>query len=170
MNSKMSTQDFEEIYERYKTMLYRIAFTYLKNNVDVEDVLQEVFLKRFRQAPEFEDEEHEKYWMIRITINLSKDTLRSFWKKKVGSIDELIKSPEILQWNFSENEKEIFREVMSLPDKQKIAVYLHYYEGYTCKEIAGILNCKESAVKMRLKKGRELLKISMKKEGLYAVR
>ena len=127
MNSNMSTQEFENIYERYKTMLYRIAFTYLKNNQDVQDVLQEVFLKRFYEAPTFENEEHEKYWMIRITINLSKNLLKSFWKRKVGTINELMESEDVFQWNFSENEQEIFRMIMSLPDKQRTTIYLHYY-------------------------------------------
>lgn len=164
MNSGVNTQDFEEIYQKYKNTLYRIAFTYLKNNVDVEDVLQDVFLKRFYKSPKFKDEKHEKYWLIRITINLCKDTLRSFWNKNVKSIDELMESQEIIQWDFSEDEKYIFREVMSLPDKQKTVMYLYYYERYSCKEIAEILKCSESAVKMRLKKGRELLKINLEKE------
>lgn len=158
MHSKMSTQEFEEIYERYKTTLYRIAFTYLKNNHDVQDVLQEVFLKRFYQAPTFTDENHEKYWMIRVTINLSKNLLKSFWKRNVGTMDELMESDDISQWSFSGNEQELFKNIMSLPEKQRTAIYLHYYEEYSCKEIADILKCKESAVKMRLKKGRELLK------------
>lgn len=165
MKAKMSTQEFKKIYEQYKTMLYRIAFTYLKNNDDVEDVLQEVFWKHFYHAPVFDNEEHEKFWMIRITVNLSKDALRTFWRRNVGSIDELLKTPEVAQWNFTESEKDIFREVMRLPEKQKTAIYLHYYEEYSCKEIANILKCKESAVKMRLKKERELLKIHLEKEG-----
>lgn len=166
MNSKMSTQEFEKIYERYKTMLYRIAFTYLKNNQDVQDVLQEVFLKRFYQAPPFQDEEHEKYWMIRITINLSKNLLRSFWRKNVGTLDELMESEDVLRIDFSESETDLFRQVMTLPDKQKAVIYLHYYEGYRCKEIAEILNCKESSVKMKLKKGREILKNQLEQEEL----
>lgn len=161
MNSKLSTHEFKEIYERYKATLYRIAFTYLKNNEDVEDVLQEVFLKRLYKAPRFENEKQEKYWMIRVTINLSKDVLKSFWRKNIDSIEEM---QEIKYWQFSKEEKDIFQMVMSLPVKQKLVIYLHYYEGYTCKEIAEILRCKESAIKMRLKKGRELLKIDLEME------
>ena len=166
MKSEREMEDFEKIYERYKNMLYRIACTYLKNNVDVEDVLQEVFLKRFYQAPKFKDEEHEKYWMIRVTINRSKDVLKSFWKNHVTSVDELMESQDVLRWNLSDNEKNLFREVMSLPEKQKTTMYLYYYEGYSCREIAEILGCRESAVKMRLKKGRELLRINLEKEGI----
>lgn len=166
MSENMGTQDFEEIYERYKTMLYRIAFTYLKNNADVEDVLQEVFLKRFYQAPEFANEEHENHWMIRITVNLCKNTLKSFWKKNVDGLEELPGWQDMLVGHRNDRKKEVLEEVMRLPAKQRIAVYLHYYEGYSCKEIANILACKESAVKMRLKKGRDLLKISLEEEGL----
>lgn len=167
MNSKMSTQEFEKIYERYKTMLYRIAFTYLRNNQDVQDVLQEVFMRRFYQAPDFQDEEHEKYWMIRITINLSKNLAKSFWRRNVGTIDEWMESEDVLRFEFSESETELFRQVMLLPDKQKAVIYLHYYEGYRCREIAEILHCKESAVKMKLKKGREMLKDQLEKEDCY---
>ena len=166
MSENMGTQDFEEIYERYKTMLYRIAFTYLKNNADVEDVLQEVFLKRFYQAPEFANEEHENHWMIRITVNLCKNTLKSFWKKNVDGLEELPGWQDMLVGHRNDRKKEVLEEVMRLPAKQRIAGYLHYYEGYSCKEIANILACKESAVKMRLKKGRDLLKISLEEEGL----
>lgn len=165
MKEKMCTQEFEQIYERYKTMLYRIAFTYLKNNDDVEDVLQEVFCKRFYHAPAFKDEEHEKFWMIRITVNLSKDSLRSFWRRNVATMEEILHLSDVVRWNFTEEEKDIFKKVIMLPEKQKTAIYLHYYEGYSCKEIADILKCKESAVKMRLKKGRELLKLHLEKEG-----
>lgn len=166
MSKKMGTQDFEKIYERYKTTLYRIAFTYLKNNADVEDVLQEVFLKRLYQAPQFESEEHETHWMIRITVNLCKNTLKSFWKRNVDGIDELPELENMLVGHRNDRKREVLEEVMKLPAKQRITIYLHYYEGYSCKEIANILACKESAVKMRLKKGRDLLKISLKEEGL----
>ena len=166
MNQKMSTQDSEIIYERYKTMLYRIAFTYLKNNHDVQDVLQEVFMKRFYKAPHFENENQEKYWMIRITINLSKNHLNSFWHKNVEAIDEISESEDVIQFGFSENESEMFNKIMSLPDKHKTVIFLYYYEGYNCREISEILKCRESAVKMKLKRGRELLKIQIEEEKI----
>jgi RNA polymerase sigma-70 factor (ECF subfamily) len=162
MMAKMSTQQFEQIYEKYKTTLFRVSFTYLKNNHDVQDVLQEVFLKRYYCKTEFTDEEHEKNWMIRVTINLSKDLLKSFWKRNIGSIEDDSFTEAINQFGFMENEKELFRQVMSLPEKNKIAIYLHYYEGYSCKEIATMIRCSESAVKMRLKNGRNLLKVKLK--------
>lgn len=166
MNQKMSTQEFEIIYERYKTTLYRVAFTYLKNNHDVLDVLQEVFMKRFNKAPHFENEDQEKYWMIRITINLSKNHLNSFWHKNVGTIDEISESQDVMQFDFSESESDMFKRVMLLPDKQKTVMLLYYYEEYNCREISEILKCRESTVKMRLERGRELLKIQIEEEEL----
>ncbi len=159
--TKMSTHEFNAMYEKYKNVLYRIAFTYLKNNEDVEDILQEVFIKRMYLDQEFESEEHEKRWMIRVTVNMAKNNLKSFWNRNKTAIDDILETSEALQWNFNEEEGNVFAEVMKLPDKQRMAIYLHYFEGYTCKEIAEIVNCKESAIKMRLQKGREMLKISL---------
>lgn len=160
---EMSTHKFSIIYERYKNLLYRIAFTYLKNSDDVEDLLQDVFIKRLYSAPDFETEEHEKRWMIRVTVNLAKNQVKSFWNRNRTNLDDLSELPEIWQW--TDTDKSVYSEVMALPNKQRIVIYLHYYEGYTCKEIATILNCKESAVKMRLKKGRDLLRLKLSEEG-----
>lgn len=73
-------------------------------------------------------------------------------------MEEILETPDIVQWKLNEEEKEVFSEVMSLPEKQRISIYLHYFEGYTCKEIAEILKSKESTIKNRLKKGREILR------------
>lgn len=163
MKSNMSTQEFEMIYQRYKNLLYRIAFTYLKNNADVEDILQEVFLKRVYQAPVFDNPEHEKRWMIRITVNMCKNMLKNFWNQNMDSLDE---NMDLLfqQWDMDINEKTIMDEVFRLPEKQRIVIYLYYFEGYTCREIANILKKSESAVKMRLKNGRTRLKAVLEEE------
>lgn len=156
MKSNLSEEEFDEVYSRYNSLLYRIAFTYLKNKQDVADLLQEVFVKRVYNAPVFETEEYEKRWMICITVNMAKNHIKSFWKRKVTQLENILEMPECNGWQLNERDKEVYMEVMSLPGKQRIAMYLHYFEGYTCKEIACILHCNESAVKMRLKKGRDL--------------
>ena len=162
MKSNTPMDEFGSIYEKYSQLLYRIAFTYLKNQDDVADLLQDVFIKRLYKAPEFESDEHEKRWMIRITVNLAKDQLKSFWRKNViVDAEETLLQSECQGWKFNDAEKEIYTLVMELPEKQKIVTYLYYFEGYTCREIAEILNCKESAIKMRLKKAREILKMEM---------
>lgn len=159
----MSTQEFEKMYEKYKNLLYRIAFTYLKNNADVEDILQEVFLKRLYHAPTFESHEHEKRWMIRITVNLCRNMLKSFWNQKTDGFNENILT-SLSQCNITFKESTLLEEVFHLPEKQRIVIYLYYFEGYSCKEIANILRKSESAVKMRLKKGRDQLKAKLDEE------
>lgn len=155
MNNKMSTQDFNEKYSLYKTILFRIAFTYLKNVEDCEDILQEVFVKLLTNTSTFESSEHEKRWLIRVTINLCKNHIKSFWNRNRDDMQELQEFAE------SKEELGILQEVLALPEKYKIVIYLHYVEGYKCAEIADIIKRKESAVKMRLKKGRELLKMEL---------
>lgn len=164
MDKTMSAQDFEKIYHKYKDFLYKIAFTYVKNQHDTEDILQEVFTARLYKAPVFYTEEHEKRWLIRVTVNMSKNHLKSFWHKNTDSLE----AADIdIPWETNAVKRELFEQVLSLPDKCKAPVYLHYYAGYTCKEIGQMLGCTESAVKMRLKKGRELLKMGLPDGGFY---
>ncbi len=154
-----SEESIQERYGRYKTMLYRIAFSYLHNRHDCEDVLQEAFIKLCYSAPEFPGEEDEKRWLIRVTINLCKSHLRSFWNRNRRSMDELENYAVLPQ------EKEELMEIFALPSKYRIVIHLHYMEGYRISEIAGLLKLSISAVKMRLKRGRELLKIEL--EGAH---
>lgn len=153
----MSTHKFEEKYRQYKDLLFRIAFTYVKNREDAEDILQEVFYKLYVHSGEFESEEHEKRWVIRITINHCKNHLKLYWNKNKVEMED------VEAWGMTKEEYTVLDEVMLLPKKIKITMYLHYFEGYKCSEIAEILQVKESAVKMRLKKGRELLRLELEK-------
>ena len=158
----MNIREFEEKYDQYKTVIYRIAFTYLKNNEECEDAMQEVFLKYLLSAPAFESTEHEKRWLIRVTVNYCKNNLKLFWNSRRGASEEIAQLPA------DNEEKAILEEIFNLPEKFKIVIYLYYVEGYKCAEIAEILGMKESAVKMRLKKGRELLKIQWEKGEVFA--
>jgi RNA polymerase sigma-70 factor (ECF subfamily) len=134
----------------------------VRNESDAEDILQDVFTTRLYYKKAFESEEHEKRWLIRVTVNTSKNYLNVFWRKKKVSMEDL-ESMAIGQNDIET--KEVLEAVLSLPQKCKAPMYLHYYEGYTCKEIGEILGCKESTIKMRLKKGRELLKFDLEKEA-----
>lgn len=158
----MNQNEFEEKYDQYKATIYRMAFAYLKNNEECEDAMQEVFLKLLLSAPPFETSEHEKRWLIRVTVNYCKNNLKLFWNSRRGSIEEIEQLPADAE------EKAILEEILNLPEKFKIVIYLYYVEGYKCAEIAEILDMKESAVKMRLKKGRELLKIQWEKGEVFA--
>jgi RNA polymerase sigma-70 factor (ECF subfamily) len=144
-----------ERYYIYKTILFRIAFSYLGNKQDCEDVLQEAFIKLCYHAPDFPESEDEKRWLIRITINLCKNHLRNYWnrhKVNIDVVEELSIEPE---------EREVLLEIIRLPQKYKTVIQLYYFVGYNVAEISKILNLSESAVKMRLKRGREFLKIEM---------
>lgn len=158
-------------YHRHKDMVYRIAYTYVKNEEDAKDILQEVFLKFYNSKKmRFAGEEHQKHWLIRVTINRAKDYVTSAWFSRRSEIS----SEDIVSPLCHEN-MTIIDEVRSLPVKYKAVIYLHYYEDYTYEEIAEILKLRLSAVKMRAKRGREMLKLELlddvqKGEGYEAIR
>ena len=153
---------FEELYHLTYKPMYAFVLSMALSKEDAEDILQEVFTARLYKAPVFQSEEHEKRWLIRVTVNYSKNYLKSFWHKNIGYMED---ARTEIPWEEDSSKRELLEEVLSLPDKCKAAMYLHYYEGYTCKETGQILGCTESAVKMRLKKGRELLKNSLSDGG-----
>lgn len=146
-------------YDKYKNMLFQITMSYLGNKYDCEDVIQEAFIRLCYYAPDFEEDENEKRWLIRITINMCKNHVKSFWNRMKVPIEGLE------EYYSQENEKEIMTDIIRLPIKYKSIILLHYIEGYKISEISKILNLSESAVKMRLKRGRALLKIEME-EGI----
>lgn len=146
----------EEAYDTYGTAVYRLAMTYLGRHADAEDITQEVFIKLFKKSPTFRDSEHEKRWLLRVTANLCRDQLRSPRYNTVA-----------LEEDYPMNDPELFGvadAIVRLPETYKAAIHLHYYEGYTIAEVAGILHLSTSAVKMRLKRGRELLKLELEEE------
>ena len=130
---------------------------HLKNYHDTEDVFQEVFLKYILHESAFDNDEHEKAWLIRVSINACKDTLKSYFRRKTNSLDDLTPS----QVEISEDQGEILNAVLGLPNKYKDVIYLFYYEGYSAKEIAGLLNKNENTIYTWLSRGREQLRISL---------
>lgn len=141
----------EEILEKYSDMVYRIALTRTGTIENAEDIYQEVFMKFSEKMPVFENEEHEKAWFIRITINLSKNLKSSAWNKKVVNLDENIEFQNEKQTN-------VFQVVCELPQNYKTVVYLMYYEGYKVKEIAKLMKKREGTIKTWLFRAREILK------------
>lgn len=141
--------------EKYGDMVKRICFLHLKNEFDTEDIFQNVFIKYLVYEGEFENAEHEKAWFARATINLCKDFLKSAFRKNTVSMEYLSENTPAAQ---DEEKREVLRAVLSLPDKYKNAVYLHYYEGYTAGEIGKIIGKKENSVYTLLARAREKLK------------
>lgn len=141
----------EEIVRRYSKLVYRIAMSQMGNQSDVDDVYQDVFLQLMRYINRIKDEEHLKYWLIRITVNrCKKQFLSSWWRKTIAFTPEMVADKEELP-------SELYFLVQNLPPKYRSVIHLHYYEEYTVEEIAEILKIKEGTVKSRLFRARKTL-------------
>lgn len=145
---------FESSYDAYGAMVYRLAMVYLGRRADAEDVTQEVFCRLLWRAPAFLDEAHEKRWLLQVTTNLCKDQLKGFWRKWAAALDVDIPTEH-------QADQGVLEAILALPETYKGPIHLHYYEGYSVAEVAEILGLSPSAVKMRLKRGREQLKLEL---------
>lgn len=144
---------------RYSDMLYRICIVMLCNEQDAQDAVQDTFCRYLEKKPVFRDAEHEKAWLIRVAANICRDMLRFRTRHPKISIDEVentLAKPE---------QRETLRELLELPVKQKAAIYLHYVEGYSVKEVADIMGITEGAVKMRLRRGREQMRMLVRRKA-----
>ena len=142
----------ENIINLYGDLLYRTGIMILGNPQDVQDVLQEVMLKVLQKMPEFHDSEHEKAWLLRVTVNLCKDMLRFRFRHQYIQIDELeIEAVDT-------DDRQLLQEIIQLPPRWRIVLLLHYVEGYSLKEIADILSVSENAVKKRMQRAKAGLK------------
>lgn len=146
----------------YADTVRRICFLHLKNHADTEDIFQTVFLKYALFSGEFESTEHEKAWLIRVTINACRDFLKNFYHSKTVPLDLLADEAASVQ---PEN-NEVLSAVLSLPKKYKDAIYLHYYEGYSAVEIAKMLGKNENTVYSLLSRARGILKDKLGGEDL----
>ena len=161
----MDRINYTEIVEKYADNIYRVALSYCKNKYDAEDILQNVFLKLLQADIVFEEEEHLRRWLIRVAVNCCKDLSKSFWKKRMVSIDEARQS---YSHDFSSNEKsDLYESVMELPQKYRVVMHLYYYEDYSIREIAEILKIKETTVQTQLMRARNKLQHKLKEEGQY---
>lgn len=147
-------QEFETAYELYADMLYRLALSYVKQKEDAEDIVQEVFTKYFCGFHLPLSGEQEKAWFIRVTINQCHDALRKRSYRLHNSLDEVTE----LVGTEDAMPGEVFAILQKLPDKYKDVIILHHLEGYSVEEVAKLLGLSASATKMRLKRGREVLK------------
>lgn len=153
-------QPVQQLIERYQNSLYAAAFNTCQNQMDAEDVVQETFVQYYTSRKEFESEQHIRAWLLRVVINKARNINRTFWKKNKYSLEDYI---ETLTFPNSQS-RDLFEEVMKLPDKYRIVIHLFYYEDYSVREIADILKLSESNVKVRLSRGRALLRDSLKEE------
>jgi RNA polymerase sigma factor (sigma-70 family) len=127
---------------------------HLKNYADTEDIFQTVFLKYVLHTAPFASEEHEKAWFIRVTINACKDLLKSFFRSRTVSLDEISTIPAQMQ----PDHLEVLQAVLSLPPKYRDVVYLHYYEDYTAPQISKILKKNVNTIYTLLTRSKQMLK------------
>ncbi|MEG0276574.1 MAG: sigma-70 family RNA polymerase sigma factor [Coprobacillus sp.] len=146
-------KELEEAIELYADMVRKICFIHMKQECDVDDVFQTVFFK-YANASSFQTPEHEKAWLIRVTINACKDSLNTWFKRNALLQDDFdnLYSDNIVK------DSPVLNAVMTLPSKYRDVIYLYYYEGYKINEIAKILNKKENTIHTWMKRAKEKLK------------
>ena len=154
---RMETQ---ALAETYRDRLFAAAFQVCGNAADAEDAAQEALLRYHISEKQFESEQHIRAWLLRVAINCAKNLSRSFFRRNTVPLETYM---ETLEFDSVESQ-EIFREVMSLPEKYRLVIHLYYYEDYSVAEIGRILALTESNVKVRLSRGRQLLKKSLQEE------
>ncbi|MCQ2492455.1 MAG: sigma-70 family RNA polymerase sigma factor [Lachnospiraceae bacterium] len=150
-------EQFKRIYDTYGEMLYRVAYLYTGNSYDSEDLLQEVLIKYMTRILPFRDDEHEKAWLLRVMINQSKNLLKKSSKKE----QKLSESELKVEDAGTEQHLDLVSEIGKLPFEYKTPIILYYYNDYSVAEIANIMKISPSAVKMRLKRARDMLKIHL---------
>ena len=153
-------QSVQELFENYRNNLYAVAFNVCKNAEDAEDVVQDTFIQYYSLKKEFDNEQHIRAWLIRVAINKAKNVNRTFWRRNKMSLEDYM---ETLVFETPES-GELFETAMRLPEKYRIVINLFYYEDYTVQEIAKILKMSENNVKVRLSRGRAMLKEKLREE------
>lgn len=147
----LTEKEITEIYNRHVDTVYRVCFSFLKNRAETEDMVQETFLRLIRCGKRFENERHEKAWLIVTASNLCKDTLKNWWRKHEDIEDFLhLESGTPM-------ENPVLDAILQLPEDYKDAVYLYYYEGYTTAEIATHCRCAEGTIRSRLSRAKKQL-------------
>lgn len=147
-----SEQEVNRAVEQYADTVRRICLVHLKNYADTEDIFQTVFVKYLLHTAPFASPEHERAWIIRVTINACKDLLRSVFRRRTLSLEEVAEQPAP-----ADEHRAVLQAVQALPAAYRDVVYLHYYEGYTAPEIAEILGKNVNTVYTRLTRARGLL-------------
>ena len=158
--SARPADELETVVRTHGNTLYRLCFVMLGSESDTEDAVQEAFIRYLQKAPQFNDPDHEKAWLITVATNQCRDILR--FRKRHPQID----SEYLQELTTSSSDSGILEALMTLPEKFRIVLTLYYVEEYRVGEIARIIGKTPSAVKMRLQKGRKLLEELYRKEYL----
>lgn len=158
----MNDTQARRLVNTYADLILRVSCHYLNHTCDAEDVCQTVFLKYLTHNLSFRSPEHEKAWIIRTTINVCKDLLKSADRSRTAALEEpmgICPPPQ--------PQSELMDAIRHLPEKYRVSIYLHYYEGYTAQEIGKLMDKRENTVCSYLTRGRKMLKrmLSDQEEG-----
>ncbi|ERJ13332.1 sigma-70 family RNA polymerase sigma factor [Haloplasma contractile] len=168
-DQKALNEEIERLINEYGNDVLRTAYLYLKKKSLAEDAFQEVFIKVYENYDSYRGDSSEKTWIIRITINVCKDLLKSTWFKKVLTFNE--KEEHFLnlieQDHNTQVDNDLLEFVLTLPEKYREVIILYYYQGFDTNEIASILKTKPTTVRSRLKRAKEKLKIDLTREGSF---
>ncbi len=153
---QLTDEQFEIIVNKFSKTLFSIAFNYTRDRYHSEDIVQETFFKLYRTHKDFENEEHLKYWLIRVTINNSLDVIRKKQKEMLIDDEYVNNFPDNTE--LDSDKGQIFSCILELKESYKTIIILHYYDNYSIKEIASILNISETNALTRLNRARVKLK------------
>ena len=156
----LSREELAGLYRRQFRMVYQICLMLMKNVPDAEDAAQTVFRKAMERAEPFRDPEHEKAWLIVTARNECKNQLKHWWRTRRAGSEAL----DSLAWE-QPRDQQVWEQVAALPKPHRLALYLHYYQGYTTGEIAQMLGENPSTVRSRLAAARRKLKLMLEEEG-----
>ena len=152
-------QQYTYLVKKYIDTVLRLALSYTGSISDAEDITQNVFLSLLQEKKPFAGEEHIRHWLIRVTVNACNNWLRSPWRRHISYEEYAAAMPETTQ-----EDRDILRAVMELPEKYRMPIYLYYFEEYSTKEIAEILKIPKGTVCANLSRGREMLKLHLEED------
>ena len=156
--------EMDQLIGRYQNMVYGLALARTGSPADADDVFQEVFLACFQSGKIFRDEEHRKAWLLRTALNLSRRVTASTWRRKTVPLEE---GEAVAQPFREQSENEVWRALQELEEEYRIPVYLFYFEELSTGEIARVLSLRPGTVRMRLSRGRDKLRQTLKGEYFH---
>lgn len=156
IKARETERQAERLLDQYGNSVLRLAYSYLRNMSDAEEILQETLIRYLQTAPEFENSAHEKAWLMKVAANLSKNRIDYNQRRATDELKEELLAQDQEDLSF------VWEAVKALPEQYRETIHLFYYEGYSTAQIARILTRKESSVRSDLRRGREKLKQVLK--------
>lgn len=162
-NGKLNERINERVNERaerimriYGNSIIRLTYSYLHNMSDAEEILQDTLVRFLKNAPEFENEDHEKAWLLRVAANLSKNRIEYNKRRYTDELRDTLAAEQREDLSF------VWEAVRELPVRYREVIHLFYYEGYSTAQIGTILKMKEATVRSSLSRGRGKLREILK--------